>query len=85
MSAAQLPFEAECEFPVFYRDTLLCRQRIDLVIASRLIVEIKAVDRINPVHQAQILSYLRVSKMKIGLLVNFNVPVLKEGIKRIVS
>ena len=79
-----IAFEAEKEFAVSYRDQLLCHQRVDLVVGGQIVVELKAVDRLNPVHHAQMLSYLRVAKLRIGLLVNFNVPVLPDGLKRIV-
>ena len=58
--------------------------RIDLLVDDRLLVEIKSVERLNPVHQAQVMSYLRVSKLRVGLLMNFNVPILQDGLKRIV-
>ena len=79
-----LPFEQEKLIPVFYRGQLLCHQRLDIVVDNRLILEIKSVERLNPVHHAQLLSYLAISKLKVGLLLNFNVPVLQDGIKRIV-
>ncbi len=57
----------------------------DLLVKDEVIVEIKAVDRLIPVHQAQLLSYLKLSGKKVGLLINFNVPLLKEGIKRMIN
>jgi len=84
LQAAGIPFEAEKHIPVTYRGHLLCHHRLDLVVASQVVVEIKAVDRLAPVHQAQLLNYLRVSRLRAGLLINFNVPVLQEGIRRIV-
>ncbi len=69
-----------------YRDVKLdCGYRLDLLVESAVIVEIKAVDHLQPIHQAQLLSYLRLSGHRVGLLINFNVPVLKEGIKRVVN
>ncbi|MBI4583328.1 MAG: GxxExxY protein [Planctomycetes bacterium] len=61
-----------------------CNLRIDLLIANQLIVELKSVECLLPVHEAQLLTYLRLAQIKIGLLINFNVQVLKGGIKRIV-
>jgi GxxExxY protein len=84
LSASEIPFEREVQIPVTYRHELLCHQRLDVVVAGQIVLELKAVERLAAVHQAQILSYLRVSKLRIGLLVNFNVAVLQEGLKRIV-
>jgi GxxExxY protein len=84
LHAAGLAFEAEKHIAVIYREQLLCHHRLDLVVANQVVVEIKSVDRLAPVHHAQLLNYLRVSGLRIGLLVNFNVAVLQDGIKRIV-
>jgi len=71
--------------PVIYRNIHLeCAYRLDLLVASRVIVEIKSVDTIQPIHKAQLLSYLKLSGCKVGLLINFNVPLLKNGIIRLV-
>jgi GxxExxY protein len=58
--------------------------RIDLVVEGRLVVELKAVERLLPVHEAQLLTYLKLGGFRTGLLLNFNAPVLKDGIKRMV-
>ena len=79
-----IPFEAERSYPVMYRRKLLCHQRLDLLVDQRLVVEIKSVERLHPVHVAQVVSYLRLTGARAGLLVNFNVPMLKQGIRRIV-
>ena len=69
--------------PVFYKDVMLdCGYRVDLVIENQVIVEIKSVNTLAPIHEAQLLSYLKLSNCKIGLLINFNVKILKEGIRR---
>jgi GxxExxY protein len=69
--------------PIAYKQVNLdCGYRLDIVVAEKLLVEIKAVEKLLPVHQAQLLTYLKVSKLPTGLLTNFNVPVLKQGIKR---
>jgi GxxExxY protein len=78
-----IPFESEKVFPVRYRGTVLCHQRIDLFVEGRLIVELKSVERLHPVHVAQVVSYLRLTGARGGLLVNFNVPILKQGIRRL--
>lgn len=84
LHAAGIPFEAEKHIPVTYRGRLICHHRLDLVVANKVVVEIKSVERLAPVHHAQLLNYLRVSGFRVGLLVNFNVPVLQEGIRRVV-
>ena len=71
--------------PIVYKGLDLdCGYRADLIVQNSLIVELKACDALQPVHQAQLLTYMKLTKIKIGLLVNFNVPVLKDGIKRMV-
>ncbi len=62
-----------------------CGYRLDLLVEETVIVEIKAVDSLAPIYQAQLLSYLRLSGYKVGLLINFNVKVLKNGIRRVVN
>jgi GxxExxY protein len=85
LSQVQIPFQMEVPLPVRYKDVLLdCGYRIDLVVSSDLIVEVKAVETLLPVHQAQILTYMRLAKIPIGLLINFNVTKLQNGIKRFV-
>jgi GxxExxY protein len=84
LSERSIRFEAEKPCPVRYRSKLLCHQRIDLLVDGRLVVEIKSVDALHPVHVAQVVSYLRLTGSRVGLLVNFNVPLLKQGIRRIV-
>jgi GxxExxY protein len=70
--------------PVTYRGEILCQQRLDLVVEQKLLLEIKSVERLAPIHHAQVRSYLRASGLRVGLLMNFNVPVLPAGIRRIV-
>ena len=78
--------EKEKAMPLIYMDVKLdCGYRIDLLIERKLVIEIKSVDSINEVHLAQILTYLKLGKYKLGLLINFNVARLKEGIKRVVN
>jgi len=79
-----ISFESEKAVPVRYKDRLLCYQRIDLFVDSRLVVELKSVEELHPVHVAQVVSYVRLTGSRLGLLVNFNVPLLKQGIRRIV-
>ena len=84
LEACGIPFEQEKRIPVFYRGGLLCHQRLDLVIDNRIVLEIKSVEKLNPVHHAQLLSYLRISGIRVGLLINFNSAILRDGLKRIV-
>ena len=80
----KLKVEPQKSMPVFYKDVMLdCGYRVDIVVEDRVIVEIKSVSSLAPIHEAQLLSYLKLSNCKIGLLINFNVRVLKEGICRI--
>ena len=81
---ARLPFEREVPVVVNYRGTLIAGQRVDLSVGGEVIVEIKAVARMDPIFEAKLLSYLRTTRLRAGLLINFNVPLLKDGIKRMV-
>jgi GxxExxY protein len=81
-----LKVEQQKPLPVVYKDVKLdCGYRLDLLVEDAVIVEIKAVDRLAPIHKAQLLSYLKLTGCKVGLLLNFNVQVLKHGIRRVVS
>ncbi len=85
LSHARIPFQMELPLPVRYKDLLLdCGYRIDLFVRSDLIVEIKIVETLLPIHQAQVLTYMRLSKVSLGLLINFNVTKLQNGTKRFV-
>jgi GxxExxY protein len=78
-----VPFEAEKRLPVQYDDVIIqLGYRIDLVVDDTVLVEVKAVQKLLPVHDAQLLSYLKLSRKRVGLLINFNVAHLKEGIRR---
>lgn len=79
----KLKVEPQKSMPVFYKDVHLdCGYRVDVMVENRVIVEIKSVTSLAPIHEAQLLSYLRLSDCKIGLLINFNVRTLREGIRR---
>ena len=84
LTVAKISFESEKEYPIRYREQTVYVHRLDLVVESKLLVELKCVDSLHPVHHAQVRSCLKVSKLRLGLLVNFNVAVLPQGIKRIV-
>ena len=80
-----IEFERQEPLPVEYKGTKLdCGYRIDVLVAGAVVVEIKAVEAIEPIHEAQLLTYMKLTRCKVGLLINFNVPVLKHGIKRMV-
>jgi len=82
----RLAFEREKALPLEYGDVKLdCGYRLDFLVAGGLIVEVKAVDEILPIHRAQLLSYLRMSGCKLGLLINFNVQRLLDGVCRMVN
>ncbi|MGE5220091.1 MAG: GxxExxY protein [Chloroflexota bacterium] len=83
LSRARIPFRPQVDLPVSYKGIRLdCNYRIDLLIDEQLIIELKCVEQLQKIHDAQILTYMRLAKIKVGLLINFNVPVLKRGIKR---
>ena len=83
LSLRQIPFERQRPLPVEYKGLSLdCGYRIDLLVADTVVVEIKAVESLLPIHEAQLLTYLKLGGWKVGLLINFNVPVLKRGIRR---
>ena len=78
-----VPFERERPLPVEYRGLRLeCGYRLDLLVANAVVVEVKSVEALAPIHESQLLTYLRLGGWRIGLLVNFNVEVLKQGIRR---
>ncbi len=79
-------FREEVPLPVAYKGVSFeSAYRLDMVVANKIVLELKAVEHLLPVHEAQLLSYLRLAHLKLGLLINFNVPALKSGIKRIVN
>ena len=78
--------ERQKPLPLVYKDVKLdCGYRIDLMVENKVVVEVKAVESLNDIHLAQILTYLKLSKCKLGLLINFNVALLKNGIKRVAN
>ncbi|MEM9545473.1 MAG: GxxExxY protein [Bacteroidota bacterium] len=78
--------EKEKSLPVVYKNvTLDLSYRIDLFIENKFIVELKSVEAINPIHMSKIITYLKLSKCRLGMLINFNVPLLKQGVKRVIN
>jgi GxxExxY protein len=84
MDLRHIPYERQVLVPVYYKGSLIGETRVDLVIGRRIIVELKACEALSEVHRAQLITYLRLCNLKLGLLVNFNVPLLKQGIKRVI-
>ena len=83
LSLRKIPFERQVQLPVKYKGILLdCGYRIDILVDRRVVVELKAIDRLAPVHDAQLLTHLRLGAWQIGLLINFNVELLVDGIRR---
>ena len=86
LTLRQIPVERQLDLPIVYKSLKLdCGYRLDLLVDNLVILEIKSVEHIDPIHEAQLLTYLRLSGLWLGLLINFNVPVLKNGIKRLVQ
>ena len=82
-SLRQLPYEQEKPLPVVYKGVAVdCSYRVDFLVAGKVVVELKTVEAFAPVHEAQLLTYLRLSGCRVGLLINFCVPTLKDGILR---
>ena len=79
-----VPYERQVEVRVLYKGRAIGEGRLDLVVDGRLIVELKATAALAPIHHAQVISYLKATGMSLGLLINFNVTVLKDGIRRFV-
>ena len=85
LTLRRIPFECQKQLPVSYKGVRVdCGYRLDILVDGAVPVELKAVEQLLPIHEAQVLSYLRLGGWQVGLLVNFHVPVLKQGIKRIV-
>ena len=79
------PVEIQQPLPVEYKQIRLdCGYRIDVFVDDRLIIELKSVDQLLKIHEAQVLTYMKLAKVRVGLLINFNVEILKKGIKRFV-
>jgi GxxExxY protein len=85
LSRAKIPFKLQVELPVEFKEIRLdCGYRIDLLADGRLVVELKSVDQLLPIHEAQILTYMKLAGVKVGLLINFNVTILTKGVRRFV-
>jgi len=80
-----LSFERQKSLPVEYKGIKLdCGYRLDIVVEGKVVIEIKAIERLMPIHEAQVLTYLKLSGLKLGMLINFNQALIRDGIKRVV-
>ncbi|HFQ95316.1 MAG TPA: GxxExxY protein [Anaerolineae bacterium] len=84
LAAQGIPFVRQKSIEVYYRGHLLGRQRLDIIVDEKVIVEVKAVEKLLPVHEAQLISYLQATGLRLGFLINFQVHLLKHGLRRIV-
>jgi GxxExxY protein len=85
LTIRKLNFERQKSIPLVYEDAKLdCGYRLDVLVEGKIVVELKSIDGLGPIHEAIILTYLKLSGHKLGLLINFNVPLLKDGIKRFI-
>jgi GxxExxY protein len=84
LAIREISFERQKEINVTYKGHQIGRQRVDLLVGRSLIVELKTVEELAEIHKAQVISYLKATGWSLGLLINFNVPVLKNGIQRVV-
>jgi GxxExxY protein len=86
LSRQGIRFQRQVAWPVSYKGLKLdCHYKLDLVVEDLVVVELKAVEEMLPVHSAQLLTYLKASGLRVGLLINFNVPILTKGLKRMVN
>jgi GxxExxY protein len=84
LTHAGLRYERQCDIPLTYKGVSLdCGYRLDFIVEDELIIELKSIQTFQPIHQAQLLTYLKLQRRSLGLLLNFNVPVMKEGVKRV--
>jgi GxxExxY protein len=82
---AQIQYQRQVDIPIIYRGkTIYTALRLDLLIEKHVVVELKAVEKLLPIHQAQLITYLKLAKYPVGLLVNFNVNMIQQGVKRVV-
>jgi GxxExxY protein len=81
----RIPHQCEVPIPILYKGKLVGEGRLDIFVAEKLVLELKAVEALLPLHRSQLLTYLQVLKLPLGLLINFNVPILKDGIKRVLN
>ena len=85
LSLRTIPFQRQVPLPLEYKGVRLdCGYQLDLLVAELVVVELKSVEALMPIHEAQLLTYLKLGGWNVGLLINFNVPLLRDGLKRVV-
>ena len=84
LEAAGMTVRRQVAAPIHYRGKLIGEHRVDLIVEDSVVVELKSVERFDPVFEAQILTYLKITKLHVGLLINFNTRLLRDGVKRFV-
>ena len=84
LKANNIVFARQIGIPLFYKGELISEHRPDLIVENKVVVEVKSVEQLAPIHWAQVLTYLRVTSLNVGLLLNFNSPTLKHGTRRVV-
>ena len=80
-----IPFERECPVDILYKGKCVGKGRIDLLVDRRIIIELKVVENLLPLHRAQVISYLKLTKLQLALIINFNVEVLRAGVRRVIN
>jgi GxxExxY protein len=86
LSLQGFSFERQKPLPITYKENLLdCGYRLDIVVENKIVLELKSCEKIEPIHRAQVLTYLKLSGLNLGLILNFNVPVMRHGIIRVVN
>ena len=85
LSLQNIRFVSQAPLPIEYKGTTLdCGYRIDMLVENRLVVELKSVETLSPIHTAQVLTYMKLARTRIGLIINFNVELLKDGVRRLI-
>ena len=84
MQLREIKFRRQLPIMIQYKGTSIGEHRLDLLVDERIVVELKAIEALAPIHRAQVISYLRATKLHLGLVINFNVPLLKNGIQRVI-
>jgi GxxExxY protein len=84
MRSRGISFRRQCGVPIYYKGQLISERRPDLIVAEEVIIEVKSIERIAPVHVAQVLTYLRITSLKVGLILNFNSATMRAGVRRVV-
>lgn len=86
LSIRKISFENQKSLPVVYKGLKIdCAYKLDMIVENTVVLELKACERIEPIHRAQLLTYLKITELKLGLLLNFNVPVMRQGIVRMAN